>query len=182
MNHAVTSREAILAAAKELAVAEGVQSLSMRGVAARCGIAVGSVYNYFPTKAALAVAVVATVWQEIFHPLSCAGAGSDFLAAIDAFAAAGRAGVKAYPAFFSGHALIGDKALGREAMAETFAHMEQGLLRVLLQDARVRPGAFDGALTPQAFVSVVFSLLREDMMRGTNRSACLKELVRRALY
>ena len=74
MNTVVTSREQILAAARELALSGG--ELSMRAVAARCGIAVGSIYNYYPTKADLTIAVVAEVWQEIFHPGLCADAGS----------------------------------------------------------------------------------------------------------
>lgn len=73
MNTPVISREDILRAARELALAPGAGALSMRAVAQRCGIAVGSVYNYFPTKADLTIAVVSQVWQEIFHPACAAG-------------------------------------------------------------------------------------------------------------
>ena len=32
-----------------------------------CGVSVGSIYNYFDSKAALLSETVGSVWQEIFH-------------------------------------------------------------------------------------------------------------------
>ena len=48
MNKVVTSKEEILAASRELVLEKGIMSLSMRSVAEACGVAVGSIYNYFP--------------------------------------------------------------------------------------------------------------------------------------
>ena len=48
MNRSVTSKEDILAAARQLLLEEGSGALGMRNVAAACGVAVGSIYNYFP--------------------------------------------------------------------------------------------------------------------------------------
>ena len=48
MNKTVTSREAILAASQKLVMEKGLQAVNMRTVASVCGVAVGSVYNYFP--------------------------------------------------------------------------------------------------------------------------------------
>ena len=55
MNTVVTSREQILGAAKEIAALEGVAQISIRGVAKACGVSVGSIYNYFPTKSELVI-------------------------------------------------------------------------------------------------------------------------------
>ena len=67
MNKTVTSREAILAASQKLVMEKGLQAVNMRTVASVCGVAVGSVYNYFPSKAELLTATVENVWREIFH-------------------------------------------------------------------------------------------------------------------
>ena len=56
MNKTVTSREAILAASQKLVMEKGLQAVNMRTVASVCGVAVGSVYNYFPSKAELLTA------------------------------------------------------------------------------------------------------------------------------
>jgi AcrR family transcriptional regulator len=47
------SRENIVAVAIELADAEGLASLSLRGIAARLGVHVTSLYNHVPTKEAV---------------------------------------------------------------------------------------------------------------------------------
>ena len=41
--------------------------MSIRSVAAACGVSVGSIYNYFDSKADLMGATIESVWREIFH-------------------------------------------------------------------------------------------------------------------
>ena len=48
MNTVVTSREEILRTAGEMVKEGKKERISMRGIAGACGIAVGSLYNYFP--------------------------------------------------------------------------------------------------------------------------------------
>ena len=50
MNTIVTSKEAILAECRAIVMEKGISSINMRSVAAACGVAVGSLYNYFPSK------------------------------------------------------------------------------------------------------------------------------------
>ena len=58
-----TSLEKALLIAKR----EGVDKLSIRKIATSCGIAVGSVYNYYPDKDALVTAVAESFWNRIFE-------------------------------------------------------------------------------------------------------------------
>ena len=67
MNTVVTSKEQILKASRELIRREGWSAVNIRSVAAGCGVSVGSIYNYFDSKADLIGAVVESVWCEIFH-------------------------------------------------------------------------------------------------------------------
>lgn len=57
-----TTREAILDTAYERAQAQGVAALDIRSVARECGVAVGTIYNYFPDMAALRTEVVQRFW------------------------------------------------------------------------------------------------------------------------
>ncbi len=66
MNKTVTSREAILAASQKLVMEKGLQAVNMRTVASVCGVAVGSVYNYFPSKAELLTATVEKCLERNF--------------------------------------------------------------------------------------------------------------------
>lgn len=71
MNKVITSKEAILQSAKEIAYRDGIYKLNIRAVASECGVSVGSIYNYFPTKDELVVAVIEDFWKNIFERGMC---------------------------------------------------------------------------------------------------------------
>lgn len=60
-------RELILNEAKKLLYDEGFNSISIRRVAKECNIAVGTIYNYFPTKKELIVEMMINFWEEYFY-------------------------------------------------------------------------------------------------------------------
>ena len=53
MNTVVTSKEDILKTSRELIQQRGWSAVNIRSVAIACGVSVGSIYNYFDSKAAL---------------------------------------------------------------------------------------------------------------------------------
>ena len=67
MNKAVTTKEEILKIGRELIRQQGWAAINIRAVAAACSVSVGSIYNYFTSKADLVGAIVESVWHEIFH-------------------------------------------------------------------------------------------------------------------
>ena len=71
MNKTVTSKEEILDKSREIIAEKGVSAINMRTVAAQCGIAVGSLYNYFASKSELMSAAVEAVWKDIFQVGTC---------------------------------------------------------------------------------------------------------------
>jgi len=85
-------REAILAAACDALAENGIAAVQIIPVAARAGIAAGTVYRYFPSKADLLAAVVATISEQEIAAVDRAaarapGALSALAAAIMTFAA-----------------------------------------------------------------------------------------------
>lgn len=54
----------ILETARELLFLEGYKKLTMRDVAKRCGIASGTIYNYFPNKDMLIAVVMLEDWEN----------------------------------------------------------------------------------------------------------------------
>ena len=67
MRSVVISREVILTASRTMLREKGWAAINMRSVAAQCGVAVGSLYNYFSSKTELVAATVESVWEEIFR-------------------------------------------------------------------------------------------------------------------
>lgn len=59
-------KEIILSSAKEIAIEEGITKINIRSVAKKSGISIGTVYNYYPTKTDLLIAVIEDFWGEVF--------------------------------------------------------------------------------------------------------------------
>ena len=134
MNPAVTSKEEILKTSRELIRREGWSAVNIRSVASACGVSVGSIYNYFDSKAALMGATVESVWCEIFHRPEDGAVFQDTLACITWLYGRMEYGCQQYPGFFSLHSLgfLGEeKSDGRRKMQQTWEHILEGLRTVL---------------------------------------------------
>lgn len=79
-------RERILAAARSKLFEDGYAGLSLRGIAGECGIAVGTIYNYFQDKDTLVASVMMEDWlcalDEMKAGCDAAGTASDGFAAV----------------------------------------------------------------------------------------------------
>ena len=116
MNTQITSAEEILKAAQKILLEHGASALNMRAVAAACGVSVGSIYNYFPSKSALIGATIESVWTEIFRPFT-SRCYTSFDDAATALLAALADGEGRYPGFFSLHAVLRQWRQSRRACA-----------------------------------------------------------------
>lgn len=68
-NNFSNHKEVILSQAKKIAVSDGISKINIRAVAKNSGIAIGTVYNYFPSKGDLLISVVTEFWDEAFTDL-----------------------------------------------------------------------------------------------------------------
>ena len=154
MNTIVTSKEEILKTSCALIQEQGWSAVSIRSVAAACGVSVGSIYNYFDSKAELVSATVESVWREIFHRPEDAAVFQDVQACVIWMYERMAYGYEQYPGFFTLHSLgfmRDEKADGKRHMQQAWHHMLMGLCAVLKQDARIRPDAFDEQFTAEKF-------------------------------
>ena len=185
MNTVVTSKEEILKTSRELIQREGWSAVNIRSVAAACGVSVGSIYNYFDSKTALAGAAVESVWCEIFHRPEDEAVFQDTLACVTWMYERMEYGSRQYPGFFTLHSLgfLGeDKSDGRQRMQQTWQHILDELCAVLKRDARIRVGAFTGEFTAEKFADVLFSLMLSACFRRDYDPSAVLEIVRRTLY
>ena len=185
MNTVVTSKEQILKASRELIQRQGWSAVNIRSVAAACGVSVGSIYNYFDSKAALVGAAVESVWCEIFHRPEDGEVFQNTLACVTWMYGRMEYGCKLYPGFFTLHSLgfmREDKTDGKRRMQQTWRHILDGLCSVLKRDAGVRPDAFTEEFTAEKFAGVLFSLMLSAMLRQDYEPDAVLEIVRRTLY
>ena len=185
MNTVVTSKDQILQASRELIRQQGWSSVSIRSVAAACGVSVGSIYNYFGSKAELVGATVESVWCEIFHLPDAKNVFRDTEACVAWMYARMEYGQRQYPGFFTLHSLgfmQEEKSDGKRRMQQAWQHILDGLCLVLKRDARVRPGAFTGQFTAEKFADLLFSLMLSALLRQDYDPSAVLEIVRRTLY
>lgn len=72
-------RDSILQTARELLLQGGYDALTIRGVAKACGVATGTVYNYFPAKDTLAASVMLADWLDALAQMHSAVEAADTL-------------------------------------------------------------------------------------------------------
>ena len=63
-------REQLLAAARRQVESNGYAKTTIRSIAAECGIAVGTVYNYFPSKDMLIATVLSEDWRASINAIA----------------------------------------------------------------------------------------------------------------
>jgi len=185
MNTVVTSKEAILKASKEIATQQGLQSLNMRDVAKYCDVAVGSVYNYFPSKADLVAATVEDIWKDIFHKMSNIDNPNNFIERVTWLFDTVHNGAKEYPAFFTVHSVNfanDDKEKGRKVMNQYFNHIKNSLLQSLLNDNNVKKDTFNETFTQDRFVDFVFSNILTLLINNQQSCYLLNEIIKRTIY
>ena len=170
---------------RELIQSQGWSAINIRSVAAVCGVSVGTIYNYFDSKAALVSATVESVWHEIFHRPEGGAAFQDTQACIAWMYGQMEYGRKQYPGFFTLHSLgflQEEKADGKRRMQQAWQHIIDGLHSVLKQDGRIRSDAFTEQFTAEQFSDVLFSLMLSALLRQDYDPAAVLEIVRRTLY
>ena len=185
MNTVVTSKDEILKASLELIRQQGWSAVSIRSVAAACGVSVGSIYNYFDSKSDLIGATVESVWREIFRRPEDDAVFYDVQECITWIYARMAYGCERYPGFFTLHSLgfmRKEKDDGKRRMQQTWQHIFEGLCTVLKQDENIRRDAFNERFTAEKFADVLFSQMLSALLRQDYDPSAVLEIVRRTLY
>ena len=185
-NKAVLSKQQILDAAYELAGSEGLGSLSIRGLAAFCGISVGSVYNYYPTKADLVSDVIGRFWKNALpHDIFDAHAGETFLSFSKRLFESLSVSFSVFRrTWLSQMAVLDAKshAAAREREESCFSHICRGLQTVLENDATIDPARLSGPLEPERLSRFVWDSMISSLRKGSPSCDTLFELLSAALY
>lgn len=66
----VSYQQRILTAANKIFMENGYRQADMRSIAKEAGIAVGTIYNYYPNKAVLYQAILNQQWEEFDHHIN----------------------------------------------------------------------------------------------------------------
>ena len=181
----VIDPEKLVSQAYAIASCDGISALSVRKVATACGIAVGSVYGYFPTKADLTAAVLTRFFDENLSDELCAvHLGERFTSYVRRFREAlctARADMS-IDWFAEMRRLPSSEQEALEAVrAPMLAHIERGLIRVLDADEAVVRSRLVGPLSAERLCRYVLRAVFASLMEG-NECETLFALLDAALY
>lgn len=185
MNKVITSKEAILCVGKQIVIEHGLQGLNIRDVAKKCGVSVGSIYNYFPTKSDLIIETIESVWKEIMLGLTMLQNQNDFRQFIYSLFYDIQKGSQKYSNFFNSHSVSvvsTDKTKGRESMEKYFIYMKKVFLDILNADKMVRSNAFTDTFTKTNFINFVLDNLISLLINKSNSCDFLLEIINRTIY
>ncbi len=180
-----TSKEEILQISRKIASEKGLKALNMRTVAGECGIALGTLYNYFSDKEELLISTISSLWQDLFqlspqdnqkNPL--------FTEYVETLFGNVRERISEYPDFFTTHsAVIANSGKNRalNAMERCTAEIRGTLLAVLQEDNAVSADAFGERLTEERFVEFVLDSIIMLLMQNKPCDA-LVAVIGRTIY
>ncbi len=166
----VIDPEKLVSQAYAIASRDGISALSVRKVATACGIAVGSVYGYFPTKADLTAAVLTRFFDENLSDELCAvRPGECFTSYVRRFRealCAARVGMSVDWFAEMRRLPSGEQEALDAVRAPMLTHIERGLGRVLDADEAVVRSRLVGPLSAERLcryvLRAVFASLMED--------------------
>lgn len=186
MNKVVTTREELLHTAQEIVFQDGMDKLSIRALAKKHDISVGAVYNYFPSKSELVLAIIENFWKQVFHQDICEM--SSQLPFTEFYEIVYQRLVKHSEAFFS--VLLGqlnilkdnDKEKGKQMEQKYMIHIQNGFLYALQQDERIHPSIWNGVFTKEDFVCFLLEMMINDLTHQRMDCRFTKEILERLLY
>ena len=168
----VIDKDKLIEQAYSIAAREGISALSVRKLAAACGIAVGSVYMYFPTKADLTAAVFTRFFGQALFEECCRIDGSEsFVDYVRKLRGAlGAALAEMDVDWFAQMRRLphSEHEALEAARGPMLAHMEQGLQHVLEADPAVVRSRLVGALSPEKLCPFVLGAVFASLMEGSD--------------
>lgn len=161
--------EQIRSQARELLLSGGWESLTIRTVAARCHVAVGTVYNYYSSKDALIAAVMLEDWQSTLTRMEAAASAADSTAdGLRAVFAQLCAFEEQYQAVWQQYAMLNNPLPSRQTYHAQLISQIAAVLHPLL----ARSQAADDPVLPRFLAETLLHLAPQGMA-GYDRAAHL---------
>lgn len=176
-----TLREALLTAARELADSEGIEAVNIRAIAARAGVATGTVYNYFANKEEILLALTEEYWRQTLRELEAAAGGGSFCRWLEETYSFLRERIRQSAGRLMNS--LGDVGpQGQARMASMQTALEAMLIRQLRADAGIRRDAWTNEFTQEDFARFLMMNMMMLLRTGAPEPSLLLQVVRRAIY
>ena len=179
-------KEKIFQSAKLIARNKGIDKINIRSVAKDCGIAVGTVYNYFPQKKDLIVAVIEDFWSGAFKEINKhVTKNNDFLIQISEIYNC----LSIYLSNFKENWIqqlsflkTDEKIAGREKEYEYFQDICKKIVTAIENDTNINKNIWCEDFTKENFASFVFKNMLIMLRSGENDIKFFNQCLKKILY
>lgn len=183
MKGAVLSKDAILIKIREIVARDGLDALSIRGLAKELDCSVGIIY-YFESKDELIVEAIESVWEDIFQADETSNYDS-FLAYISDSFTHISSGIKKYPNFFTLHTIMlqADKRTEAKSTMQIYmTKLKSNMKEVLDRDSNVKKGVFTDDFTEDDFINFVMSNTMSFILDPSYKKEFFVKIIDKILY
>lgn len=181
----IISKEKILKESRDLVAEEGLDALSIRKLAKKCDLAVGTIYNYFSSKDDLMISTIESVWEDIFRIEEHDQDADDFLKYLSDIFTHLSLGIEKYPNFFTIHSLsFKSQSIGKakDSMATYIEKLRENLIYILDKDPNIKKDAFDDDFTKDDLVEFILSTSLCFIVDKNYNKDLLLKIVEKTLY
>lgn len=185
VNTSKISKEEILSATTSMAKMHGLQKMNMRDIAKQCGVSVGTLYNYFPTKDALVIAIIEDFWHQAFtHDTIADLSLDDFFKCYHQLYALAYQHLGIFEAQWIYQLTKMDEktiAFGKQMEANYFQRIQKMLMIMLDQDLHIHKNIWSTTFTKADFLDFLYRNTLDELKKGTENPIFLFELLKRLL-
>ena len=181
----IISKERILKESRDLVANEGLDALSIRKLAKKCNVAVGTIYNNFSSKDDLMISTIESVWEDIFRIEDHDQGADDFLKYLSDIFTHLSLGIEKYPNFFTIHSLsFKSQSIGKakDSMATYIEKLRENLIYILDKDPNIKKDAFDNDFTKDDLVEFIISTSLCFIVDKNYNKDLLLKIVEKTLY
>lgn len=184
MNNSHTTKDAIILKIREIVARDGLNALSIRGLAKELDSSVGIIYYYFPSKDELIVEAIESVWEDIFQ-ISDEIQNLSFSAYMSKIFENIISGTKKYPNFFTLHTIMlqtDEKSRAKSMMHIYMNKLKNKMREVLDGDKTVKDSTFTDSFTEDDFISFIMSNIMSLILDLSYKKDFFIKLIDKILY
>jgi len=183
--HNENLKEIILASAKDISLEHSINEINIRKVAKKSNISIGTVYNYFPTKADLLVAVIEDFWKEAFTKIDIRALGDkSFYEKIEEIYDS----LYSYLYNFKENWLeqisllnAQEKEVGRKRQEEYFARIRTIIISLMDSDKSIDKYIWSSSITKEKTAQFIFDNMLLNLKKGERNFEFFIEILKKIM-
>lgn len=176
-----TLHDTLLEFAHDIAETDGIDSINIRALAKKAGVATGTVYNYFSSKDDILLALTEDYWKKAFAEIQTAVSSDSFCVAIGEIYIFLKEHLDHSARKLMG-GLKNTENIGRKRMASMHQSLEAYMIACIKRDIHTRPQLWNETFTEQAFAHFIMTNLIMVLQSDTSDISFLIEIIKRTIY